>query len=87
MSLRNVLFLKVIRQERNKGRSIKLVFQNWQPFKIFVGGFIAMSFLVILSDWSGYELLVAPFGASTGLLFGAPKIPLAQLGILFLIIS
>ena len=78
MPLRNVPFLKVIRQERNKGRSIQPVFQKWQPFKAFVGGFIAISFLGILSDWSGYELLVAPFGASTVLLFGAPKSPLAQ---------
>ena len=74
----NVPFLKVIRQERNKGRSIQPVFQKWQPFKAFVGGVIAITFLGILSNWSGCELLVAPFEASTVLLFGAPKSPLAQ---------
>ena len=48
MPLRNVPFLKVIRQERNKGQSIQLVFQKWQPFKTFVGCFIAMIFLGFL---------------------------------------
>ena len=74
----NMPFLKVVRQERNKGRSIQPVFQKWQLFQAFVGGAIAINFLGLLSNWSGYELLVAPFGASTVLLFGAPKSPLAQ---------
>ena len=78
MPLRNIPFLKVIRQELNKGRSIQPVFKKLQPFQSFVGGAIAICFLGILSNWSGYELLVAPFGASTVLLFGAPKSPLAQ---------
>ena len=78
MPLRNVPFLKVIRHERNKGRSIQPVFQKLQSLKAFVGGAIAIVFLGIISNWSGYDLLVAPFGASTVLLFGAPKSPLAQ---------
>ena len=78
MPLWNVPFLKVIRQERNKGRSVQPVFQKWQPFNSFLGGVVAISSLGILSNWSGYELLVAPFGASTVLLFGVPNSPLAQ---------
>ena len=78
MHFSNVRFYNFIRQERNKGRSIQPVFQKWLPFKAFLGGVIAISFLGILSNWSGYELLVAPFGASTVLLFGAPNSPLAQ---------
>ena len=78
MPLWNVPFLKVIRQERNKGRSIQPVFQKWKPFNSFLGGVVAISSLGILSNWAGYELLVAPFGASTVLLFGVPNSPLAQ---------
>ncbi len=78
MPLSNVPLSKVIRHERNKGRSVQPVFQKWQSFKAFIGGAIAIIFLGILSNWSGYELLIAPFGASTVLLFGAPKSPLAQ---------
>ena len=78
MTLGNLFFFKLIRQERNKGRSIQPVFKKWQTFRAFVGGAIAICFLGFLSHWSGYELLVAPFGASTVLLFGAPKSPLAQ---------
>ena len=78
MRLGNVPFLKVIIQERNKGRSIQPFFQKWQTFNAFVGGVIAISFLGIFSNWSGYELLVAPFGASAVLLFGAPNSPFAQ---------
>ena len=78
MPLWNVPFLKVLRQECNKGRSVQPVFQKWQPFNSFLGGVVALSSLGILSNWSGYELLVAPFGASTVLLFAIPKSPLAQ---------
>ena len=74
MPLWNVPFLKVIRQERNKGRSVQPVFQKWQPFNSFLGGVVAISSLGILSNWSGYELLVAPFGASTFFLFVAKTI-------------
>ena len=78
MPLWNVPFSKIIRHERNKGRSIQPVFQKWQSLNAFIGGAIAIVFLGIISNWSGYDLLVAPFGASTVLLFGAPKSPLAQ---------
>ncbi len=78
MPLLKPTFLKVINQERNKGRSIQPAFKKWQLFYSFLGGVIAISCLGILGDLSGYQLLVAPFGASTVLLFGAPNSPLAQ---------
>ena len=64
--------------EVDKGRSIQPSFKKWQPIRSFIGGLIAVSCLGILSKLSGYSLLVAPFGASTVLLFGVPNSPLAQ---------
>ncbi len=78
MPLLKPILLKEINLERNKGRSIQPAFQKWQSFYSFLGGAIAISCLGILGDWSGYQLLVAPFGASTVLLFGAPSSPLSQ---------
>tara|TARA_Y100001968_G_C18999390_1_gene545171 strand:- start:42 stop:578 length:537 start_codon:yes stop_codon:yes gene_type:complete len=78
MPLGNKTFFEVKRQESNKSRSTQPVFIKWQSFMAFVGGVIAISLLGLFSNWSGYELLVAPFGASTVLLFGAPESPLAQ---------
>jgi len=66
------------KKEVEKGRSIQPSFERWQPFRSFIGGLIAISCLGILSNLSSYSLLVAPFGASTVLLFGAPNSPLAQ---------
>ena len=73
MPLCYFLIFKVIRQQLNKARSVQPVFQKWLLLNSFIGGFVVISFLGILSDWSGYEMLVAPFGASTVLLFGAPS--------------
>ncbi len=42
------------------------------------GGLVAISSLGAISAWSHYPLVVAPFGASTVLLFGHPNSPLAQ---------
>lgn len=44
------------------------------------GSFIAATILVLglLSDYSGYSLLIAPFGASSFLLFAYPQNPLVQ---------
>lgn len=43
-----------------------------------LGGLIAVSMLGAISVWSHYPLVVAPFGASTVLLFGHPQSPLSQ---------
>lgn len=44
----------------------------------WLGGLLAITTLGLISSWSHYALVVAPFGASTVLLFGHPKSPLAQ---------
>ncbi len=66
------------KKECEKGRSVQPSFKRWQPFRSFIGGLIAISCLGILSKLSSYSLIVAPFGASTVLLFGVPNSPLAQ---------
>ena len=65
-------------KEHLKGRSIQPRFNRWQSFRSFIGGLIAISCLGIISNLSNYSLLIAPFGASTVLLFGVPNSPLAQ---------
>ena len=44
----------------------------------WLGGLLVITALALISSWSRYPLLVAPFGASTVLLFGYPSSPLAQ---------
>ena len=65
-------------KELKKGRLAQPTFKRWQLLRSFIGGLIAICCLGILSNLSTYSLLVAPFGASTVLLFGNPKSPLAQ---------
>ena len=65
-------------KELVKGQSTQPSFKRWEPLRSFIGGLIAISCLGILSNLSTYSLLIAPFGASTVLLFGAPNSPLAQ---------
>ena len=43
-----------------------------------MGSFIAINVLAYLSIYEGQSLLIAPFGASTVLLFGFEESPLAQ---------
>ena len=71
-------FIRFSQKDRVKGRYTQPSFKRWQPFHSFMGGLIAISCLGILSNLSTYSLLIAPFGASTVLLFGAPDSPLAQ---------
>ena len=70
--------IKFRQKELVKGQSIQPSFKRWEPFRSFIGGLIAISCLGILSNISNYSLLIAPFGASTVLLFGVPNSPLAQ---------
>jgi CBS-domain-containing membrane protein len=44
----------------------------------FIGGTLAIGVLATLAKSSGLPLLIAPFGASCVLLFGAPDSPFAQ---------
>lgn len=47
---------------------------------LVAGAFIAVTILVLglLSEYSGYSLLIAPFGASSFLLFAYPQNPLVK---------
>ena len=71
-------FFRFSHKELVKGRSIQPSFKRLQLIRSLMGGLIAISCLGILCDLSTYPLLIAPFGASTVLLFGAPNSPLAQ---------
>ena len=70
--------IRLSQKELVKSRSTQPSFARQQPLRSFIGGLIAISCLGILSNLSTYSLLIAPFGASTVLLFGAPNSPLAQ---------
>ena len=70
--------IKFRQKEILKVLSVQPNFQKWQLFHSFIGGLIAISCLGIISNLSNYSFLIAPFGASTVLLFGAPNSPLAQ---------
>ncbi|ABM72806.1 Hypothetical protein P9515_15991 [Prochlorococcus marinus str. MIT 9515] len=70
--------IRFCQKELDKGRYTQPSCKRWQPLLSFIGGLIAISCLGIISNLSNYSLLVAPFGASTVLLFAAPNSPLAQ---------
>ncbi|WP_438462147.1 HPP family protein [Marinomonas sp. PE14-40] len=44
----------------------------------FIGGFVGILSLALLTNWSGYPLLMAPFGATCVILFTAAAAPFAQ---------
>lgn len=44
----------------------------------FVGGFTGILCLILLTNWSGYPLLMAPFGATCVILFTAAAASFAQ---------
>lgn len=67
-----------IQAERQRGRAYQPRFQRHEVLRSLAGGLVAISALGLMSSWSHYPLVVAPFGASTVLLFGYPASPLAQ---------
>ena len=60
------------------GRSFQPSFKYRKILISFIGAFIAINVLAYLSIYEGQSLLIAPFGASTVLLFGVEESPLAQ---------
>jgi len=66
------------RRERRRGRRVQPRFRLSQIGVTSLGGLMAVGLLALLSAWSGYVLIVAPLGASSVLLFGYPRSPLAQ---------
>ena len=61
-----------------RGRAYQPGFQHRQVLASWLGALLAITALGLISAWSQYGLVVAPFGASTVLLFGHPESPLAQ---------
>ena len=76
MPLRQVQ--RSIQLERSRGRAFQPHFTSSHVMASWLGGLVAIAALGLLSSWSGYGLVVAPFGASSVLLFGHPQSPLAQ---------
>lgn len=64
--------------ERARGRAYQPRFEPHEVLGAWLGGLLAITALGLISTWSHYPLVVAPFGASTVLLFGHPTSPLAQ---------
>lgn len=67
-----------LQAERQKGRNYQPRFRRRQVFSSWLASLLAISALSLISAWSHYGLVVAPFGASSVLLFGHPSSPLAQ---------
>lgn len=67
-----------LQAERMRGRAFQPRFHHHEVLGGWLGGVFAITGLGLISAWSHYPLVVAPFGASTVLLFGAPSSPLAQ---------
>ena len=60
------------------GRSFQPTFKYRKILISFVGAFIAINILAVVCIYNNQSLLIAPFGASTVLIFGAEESPLAQ---------
>ncbi len=67
-----------LQAEAARGRAYQPRFEHHEVLGAWLGGLLAITTLGLLSGWSHYPLVVAPFGASTVLLFGHPSSPLAQ---------
>lgn len=67
-----------IQADRCRGRAYQPTFVPRHVVRSWLGGLLAITALAMISTWSHYPLVVAPFGASTVLLFGHPSSPLAQ---------
>ncbi len=65
-------------KQLKKGRSIQPSFKYKKILISFVGAFIGINILAVLSIYKDQSLLIAPFGASTVLLFGLEESPLSQ---------
>ena len=76
MPLRRVQ--RTIERQCCRGRAFQPSYSPWHVLASWLGGVVAIAALGLLSSSSGYGLVVAPFGASSVLLFGAPQSPLSQ---------
>ena len=69
---------QAIHSQRQRGRAYQPAFRTSHLLITWLGALLAVALLGLISIWSGHVLLVAPFGASSVLLFGYPSSPLAQ---------
>ena len=67
-----------LEKQLKKGRSFQPSFKYQKILISFVGAFVAINMLAVVSIYKDQSLLIAPFGASTVLLFGVEESPLAQ---------
>ncbi|WP_411876221.1 HPP family protein [Vulcanococcus limneticus] len=67
-----------IQRERARGRAYQPRFHPAQTLASWASALVAIASLALISGWSHYPLVTAPFGASAVLLFGHPTSPLAQ---------
>jgi len=67
-----------LQKQLKKGRSFQPYFKYKKILISFVGALIAIIMLAVVSIYKDQSLLIAPFGASTVLLFGIEESPLAQ---------
>ena len=67
-----------LQAQRARGRAFQPRFRRRDHLISWLGGLLAITSLGLISGWSHYPLVVAPFGASSVLLFGHPSSPLAQ---------
>lgn len=67
-----------LQAERERGRAYQPRFAGHELIGAWLGAVLSITALGLISSWSHYPLVVAPFGASTVLLFGHPHSPLAQ---------
>ena len=70
--------LKTLENLLIKGKSFQPSFKFRKILISFFGAFIAINLLASLSVYENQSLLIAPFGASTVLIFGIEESPLAQ---------
>ena len=70
--------LKTLENQIEKGKSFQPSFKLRKILTSFFGAFIAINILAIFCIYKDQSLLIAPFGASTVILFGIEKSPLAQ---------
>jgi len=70
--------LQLVSAERQRGRAYQPQFSLRHTLFSWLGGLVAIALLGILTNLSGHLLVAAPLGASTVLLFGNPRSPLAQ---------
>ena len=81
LNLVSLCFIKNVLQLKDnfiRGKLFQPKFSNKKIILSFIGSFIAIFMLGIISIQQNQTLLIAPFGASTVLLFGISNSPLAQ---------